>query len=260
MTTLPVSVTSPHQEQQQQQQQHWLPVESNPETFNNYGRKLGLDTSIINFVDVLSTEEWALDMIPSPVYAMACLFPIKEASEAHKTAEEASRLARIESQGATFVDPSTSLFYIKQTIPNACGTIALIHAIANASLPDSALSADGWLQKFITKHQQSTPDARALAMENDTELEEAHDGAVQDGQSEVVDDTWQHFFCLCSKNGILYELDGRKNAPIPHGTTTAETFVNDSIRVIREFMSRDPDELRFTMLALTATTLQMDEA
>jgi len=97
-------------------------------------------------------------------------------------------------------------------------------------------------------------------MENDAALEEAHDGAVQDGQSEVVDDTWQHFFCLCSKNGTLYELDGRKNAPIPHGTTTAETFVNDSIRVIREFMSRDPDELRFTMLALTATTLEMDEA
>jgi len=137
MTTLPVSVTP------QQQQQHWLPVESNPETFNNYGRKLGLDTSIVNFVDVLSTEDWALDMIPSPVYAMACLFPIKEVSEAHKKAEEASRLARIESQGATYVDPTSSLFYIKQTIPNACGTIALIHAIANASLPDSALSADG---------------------------------------------------------------------------------------------------------------------
>jgi ubiquitin carboxyl-terminal hydrolase L3 len=235
-------------------QQHWLPVESNPETFNNYASKLGLDTSQVSFTDVLSTEEWALAMIPSPIYAMACLFPIKAVSEAHKEAEEVSRVAKLASNGASFLDPVNSLFYIKQTIPNACGTIALIHAIANGSIPDSAVSSDSWLQTFIKKHLKSSPDERAVAMENDKTLEEAHDGAVQDGQSDVIDDTWQHFFCLISSGGILYELDGRKQAPISHGPTSAETFLNDSIRVIREFMERDPDELRFTMLALTATS------
>lgn len=36
----------------------------------------------------------------------------------------------------TVIDPaskSDKVYFIKQTIPNACGTIALIHAIANYS-------------------------------------------------------------------------------------------------------------------------------
>ena len=41
----------------------WLPVESNPDAFNAYAAKLGLDTSAVRFVDVMSTEEWALAMV-----------------------------------------------------------------------------------------------------------------------------------------------------------------------------------------------------
>jgi ubiquitin carboxyl-terminal hydrolase L3 len=242
-------------------QQHWLPVESNPETFNNYATKLGLDISQVSFIDVLSTEEWALEMVPSPIYAMACLFPIKEASEAHKASEEALRVANLTSKGESYIDPSRSVFFIKQSIPNACGTIALIHAIANAigTIPDSSLSSDSWLQTFISKHITSSPDEKALALENDKALEAAHDAAVQDGQSDIVDDTWQHFFCLVENNGILYELDGRKQSPISHGPTSQVTFLTDCITVIRGFMARDPEELRFTMLALTKTIQEMEE-
>lgn len=62
-----------------------------------------------------------------------------------------------------------------------------------------------------------------------------------------------HFIALIEKNGVLYELDGRKNFPIKHGNTSAETFLDDAAKVCKQFMARDPEEVRFTVIALTAT-------
>lgn len=46
--------------------------------------------------------------------------------------------------------------------------------------------------------------------------------------------------------------DGRKPIPINHGPTTPETLLNDAARVCKEYMERDPAEVRFTAVALTA--------
>lgn len=45
----------------------WLPLESNPDVMNDYVGKMGLDLSKVQFHDVMSTEDWALEMIPRPV-------------------------------------------------------------------------------------------------------------------------------------------------------------------------------------------------
>ena len=45
----------------------WLPLESNPDVMNDYVGKMGLDLTKISFHDVMSTEDWALEMIPRPV-------------------------------------------------------------------------------------------------------------------------------------------------------------------------------------------------
>ena len=44
-----------------------------------YLEKLGFPTAMFRFHDVMSTEEWALEMIPQPVLAVVMLFPIKDA-------------------------------------------------------------------------------------------------------------------------------------------------------------------------------------
>lgn len=41
--------------------------------------------------------------------------------------------------------------------------------------------------------------------------------------------------------------------PIVHGVTNEETFLQDAAKVCKEFMARDPQELRFTVLALAAS-------
>ncbi len=86
---------------------------------------MGFDISVFQFADVLSVEDWALDMVPKPVAAVLMLYPIKEAS---RTFDQEERL-RIEKDGQIV---SNKLFYMKQTVRNACGTIGLLHAMANS--------------------------------------------------------------------------------------------------------------------------------
>ena len=54
-------------------------------------------------------------------------------------------------------------------------------------------------------------------------------------------------------DGYIYELDGRKSLPINHGKSSPETLLEDAVAVVKEFMVRDPEELRFTIIALAAT-------
>jgi ubiquitin carboxyl-terminal hydrolase L3 len=61
-----------------------------------------------------------------------------------------------------------------------------------------------------------------------------------------------HFVCFSEKDGSLYELDGRKFAPINHGPTTPDTLLKDSCAVIKEMMATT-DNIRFSMLALAPT-------
>jgi ubiquitin carboxyl-terminal hydrolase L3 len=82
---------------------------------------------------------------------------------------------------------------------------------------------------------------------------------VAQGQSAVVEDTWNHFVAFIEKDGCLYELDGRKEFPINHGATSSETLLEDSAKVVRGYMDRDPEELRFTMLALAPANSDEEE-
>lgn len=47
--------------------------------------------------------------------------------------------------------------------------------------------------------------------------------------------------------------DGRKAFPINHGPSSADTLLEDACRVVRAFMDRDPEEVKFTIVALCKT-------
>ena len=59
------------------ERKRWFPLESNPDVMNAYVKKMGFPTSQFSFCDVLSTEEWALGMVSTPIVAVLMLFPIK---------------------------------------------------------------------------------------------------------------------------------------------------------------------------------------
>ena len=59
-----------------------------------------------------------------------------------------------------------------------------------------------------------------------------------------------HFIAFIEKDGHIYELDGRKKEPINHGECVPEGLPMLACLVIRQFMDRDPENNKFTILAL----------
>ena len=233
--------------------QRWFPLESNPDLLNKYISKFGFDTSLYEFVDVFSTESWALEMIPQPVAAVMVLYPITDNQEAWRAREETERVKELDSI-------SSKIWWQKQRIGNACGTIGLIHALAN--IPEGLRAVtygskeDCWLKTFFDKcPTELDGHIKAEILESDTLLQALHeeassDEANQTNRGTIDDDVDTHFIALVHVDGGLYELDGRKGGPIRHGDTNEMDLLSDACKVVEKFMSRDPGDLRFTILAL----------
>lgn len=90
-------------------------MESNPEVMNQFISKLGIEDGW-EFVDVYGLDPELLAMVPKPVLAVMVLYPLSKKTEAQPLGEPVK---------------NTSLMFIKQTIGNACGTVALLHAVTN---------------------------------------------------------------------------------------------------------------------------------
>lgn len=78
---------------------------------------------------------------------------------------------------------------------------------------------------------------------------------VQEGQTSAPgreDSVDYHFVTFVHVDGQLYELDGRKSGPVVVGPSCKETFLKDAAGACKQYMSRDPENINFTVLALTA--------
>lgn len=77
--------------------------------------------------------------------------------------------------------------------------------------------------------------------------------AAQTGSSEVpgIDDAINlHFVALVEKNGMLWELDGRRAGPICHGKTSHDTLLADCARVVKTDYVDKRDAITFSLMAL----------
>jgi hypothetical protein len=132
--------------------------------------------------------------------------------------------------------PMSSFPLLWPAAGNACGTIGILHAVANLSTytgGEVALAPDSFFDKFVKATLEATPEERAEALEKDDSIDESHAAVAQQGQSEVVDDTYNHFIAFVAKGGHLYEMDGRKEFPINHGPTSEETLLEVRARLRR---------------------------
>ena len=50
---------------------------------------------------------------------------------------------------------------------------------------------------------------------------------------------------------FFVQLDGRKNRPIAHGPTSAESFCLDAAQVCKKFIALDPENTNFAAVALS---------
>eukprot|EP00871_Galdieria_phlegrea_P005366 jgi/Galph1/5830/GphlegSOOS_G4505.1 len=218
----------------------WIPLESNPQVLTSFIHKLGVEGDTC-LVDVLSPE--LLDLVPRPVYAVILLYPLNSKADQMEKNMQPSNL-----------ESTTNVYFCKQTISNACGTVALLHAILN-NVQRVALKENSFLKQFYQQSLPLSPDDRAKLLEQSEELDAVHHTFAQSGQSEAPcsdDELDLHFITFVCSGNKLVQLDGRLDQPVVYGDCSDnDDLLKEATKVIQEgFMAVDPDEVRFTMLAL----------
>ncbi|XP_022187987.1 ubiquitin carboxyl-terminal hydrolase isozyme L3 [Nilaparvata lugens] len=224
----------------------WLPLESNPDVMNKFLTNLGMSTEKWQVSDVYGLDPDVLAIVPRPVLALIMLFPCSDKYEEYKKEQE----EEITKKGQTVPG---NLFFVKQYVHNACGTIALIHSIANNL--DSIKLGDGHLKKYLDDAVKLSPDERGHLLQNEVGIIDTHKELAQEGQTaapQPTDPVAYHFVAFVHHDGSLFELDGRKSFPINHGSTTSDTLLEDAVKVVKQYIERDPDTLQFTLVALAA--------
>lgn len=228
----------------------WFPLESNPEVMNKYLVRLGIPDAKLEFVDVYGVTPDILSMVPSPVHAVMLVYPICDATE--KRSQELEEAQRDEVASFRQRHP---FFFTRQLVRNACGTIAIVHAVMNnlGVIGDvTAGSPIDELQKLSTVNTDSMAVGKIIATSK--ELEHAHADAAEKGvtQNQPIDTNIDlHFVCFISAGGRCIELDGRKRSPIFHGAChDSNSFLNAAAEAIREKMDLNPDSYEFGITAL----------
>ena len=117
------------------------------------------------------------------------LFPVKETTEIHRLEENSRILAE-----GQIVSPAC--YYMKQTVGNACGTVGLLHCVAN-SKASLSLQPGSYIERFFEATATMSPDERAAFLEADDEIEVTHEAAASEGQSEQIhEEVNTHFICF----------------------------------------------------------------
>lgn len=222
----------------------WLPLESNPEIMNQFVQGLGV-SSDAEFVDVYGFDKELLAMVPAPVLAVLLLYPLTDEFEAAR-----ARQGNFDKEDK---QAGSNVYFMKQTVGNACGTVALLHAVGN-NLSRVALMQGSYFERFFEATQKLTPEERATALEKDDEIENVHSVAASAGDTAPPDINTSvdlHFICFVCVDGGLFELDGRRSKPIHHGSSSPETLLQDSVKVIKSFIEANPNSVNFNVISFS---------
>lgn len=217
----------------------WLPLEANPDVMNQFLWGLGLPEDEAECYDVYGLDEELLEMVPRPVLAVLFLYPITPQSEEERILQDSVKK-----------EHNDRVYFMKQTVGNACGTIGLLHAVGNLTSEIKFLEGS-FLDRFYKSTAAMDPLERAAFLEKDREMEVAHSVAATAGETEASDNVDTHFICFACVDGQLYELDGRKSAPISHGPSSPSSLLLDAAKAIQGMIQKNPDSMNFNVIAIS---------
>ncbi|URD78414.1 Ubiquitin carboxyl-terminal hydrolase, family 1 [Musa troglodytarum] len=226
------------------EKKRWLPLEANPDVMNQFIWGLGVPEGVAEFNDVYGLGEELLDMVPKPVLAVLFLFPYSKEAEAERISNQEK------ASGNEKKKPSENVYFLKQTVGNACGTIGVLHALGNASSHIKFIE-ESFLDRFYKSTASLDPFERAAFLEKDREMEDAHSVAATAGDTEASSEVDEHYICFTCIDGELYELDGMKSQPISHGPSSPDSLLQDAAKVIKALMEKNPDSMNFNVMALS---------
>ncbi|VDO68231.1 unnamed protein product [Schistosoma mattheei] len=138
--------------------------------------KLGVVEESWKFIDIFSLDDDMLAFVPEPVISLLFLYPLETSIE--------NALLGVE-------DNSSKVVLIKQTVGNACGTIAILHAIVN-NKQHLSIKDGSFLSSVLKEFENKTPAERGVIVESKAPNAESK--------------TNLHFVCFVEHDGSLYEL------------------------------------------------------
>ncbi|XP_020208025.1 ubiquitin carboxyl-terminal hydrolase 3 [Cajanus cajan] len=216
----------------------WLPLEANPDVINQFLLGLGVPHNEAQCCDVYGLDEELLETVPKPVLAVLFLYPVTNQTEQERLQQEDEKK-----------EYDNKVYFMKQTVGNACGTIGLLHALGN--LTSKVKFVEGsFFDNFFKSTASLDPVQRGVFLENNTEMEVAHTVAATAGDTEASDHVDAHFICFACVDDELFELDGRKSWPISHGPSSPSTLLRDAAKVIQSMIQKNPDSHHFNVIAL----------
>uniref|UniRef100_A0A0E0NIM2 Ubiquitin carboxyl-terminal hydrolase n=1 Tax=Oryza rufipogon TaxID=4529 RepID=A0A0E0NIM2_ORYRU len=189
----------------------WIPLEANPDVMNQFMWGLGVAEGEAQFCDVYGLDDELLAMVPQPVLAVLFLYPLTSLDDD----EEESGAAATSTAGDK--DLSKRVYFTKQTVGNACGTVGVIHAIGNAA-SKLKLVEGSYFDRFYKQTVDMDPVQRAAFLEEDDEMEDAHSVAASAGDTDANVEVNEHF---------------------------------DAAKVIKARIASNPDSMNFNVMALS---------
>lgn len=233
-----------------------LPLESNPAVMNKYLKTLGLVEPRVQIVDVFGITDEFLEMVPKPIYALLFVYPITATTE-----RDAKETAEMQQTEIAAFQQKHHFFFTKQYVPNACGTVALIHALINNYSMIGRVEEGSVLQyikdetekKITSDIGAMSSDVGKIIAESDS-LTAAHAEAAEEGATEnqsVEASIYLHFVCFTRIGDRCVEFDGRHSVPRLHGTCSDDTtFLKAAAHAIQDRMNLNPRSLEYCITAM----------
>ncbi|KAI0809950.1 ubiquitin carboxyl-terminal hydrolase, family 1 [Xylaria sp. FL0064] len=233
---------------------HFIPLESNPTLFTRLIHQLGVSSSL-SFYDVWSLDDpELLSLVPRPVLAFIIVFPTSSDYE-DRLAKENDLAVNDRPHGE-----SKDVIWFKQTINNACGLYAILHAVGNGRARDLIVPGSH-LFDLLERCAALDPADCAAVLENDTNLESIYTSVAVLGDTEAPenpeDEVDFHYVCFVKsyRGSNLFILDGDRHGPVDKGLLTEDDLLSkQGIEAIKEFIEHHDNGGSFSLLALAPSS------
>ncbi|KAI8976943.1 ubiquitin carboxyl-terminal hydrolase [Pilobolus umbonatus] len=222
--------------------QGWALIQSDPAIFNNMLKEYQVE-------DVTVQELYTLDLEglgDGPVHGLIFVSKYKKEVDEERDDPDAN-----------------DIFFIRQNVTNACGTIALMSVILNCDFKMGEV-----LSEFVRLTSAMSPEDRGTTLGKCERIREVHNSydvpnifaeeaikklveEVDAKDMEYVNTDNFHYICYIPKNGFLWEMDGLKKKPKKVCSIQGSNWLELAKHSIQERMTASQGgELTFSLMAI----------
>ncbi|KAI0485704.1 hypothetical protein F4859DRAFT_511897 [Xylaria cf. heliscus] len=241
------------------EKKHFIPLESDPALFTELIHTLGVSARLA-FHDLLTlsaADGELLAPVPRPALALVLVIPAPD-GYVDRIGEEEGDVPVHDKKG----DEEDVVFYC-QTIGNACGLFATLHAVSNGGAR-AFVEPNTHIARLIEKCAPLNRAQRIATLESDEQLAAAHASVASRGSTAPPEDAREPApfaymtFVKSHKSGLLYQLEGCRKGPVDLGCVLAEDedmLSEKALDAVRKFVESAGRGIAFgySAMALSVT-------